>query len=137
MGSNNPVLKQYIRSIRHSLPCHGKMKRHIVSQIRSSVEDYLLENPGADLAAIQAHFGTQQEIAAGYVTYEDTSVLLQKISIRKKVLIIVAGVMAVILLMWAGTVIWAAMDAWDSTRGHTDTFVENYSQSSNIGGQLS
>lgn len=125
MSRNDFAMKRYIRSINRTLPCHGKMKRHIVSQIRCSIEDYLQEKPNADLAMVQAHFGTTQEIAAGYVAYEDTSVLMQKISIKKKVLIIVAGVMVAILLMWAGTVVWATMDAWDSTRGHTETFVEN------------
>lgn len=137
MGSNDPALKRYIRSINRALPCHGKMKRHIISQIRNSIEDYIQADPEADFAAVQAHFGTKQEIVAGYVAYEDTSVLMQKISIKKKVLAIVAGVMAAVLMMWAGAVIWATMDAWDSTRGHTDTFVENYSQSSDIGGPIS
>lgn len=125
MSSNDFAMKRYIRSINRALPCHGKMKRHIVSQIRCSIEDYLQEKPNADLAMVQAHFGTTQEIAAGYVAYEDTSVLMQKISIKKKVLMMVAGVMAAILLCWISAVTWIATDAQKTNRGHIVETIEN------------
>lgn len=118
MGSNDPAFKQYIRSISHALPCSGKMKRQIISQIRDSIVDYLQENPSADFAAVQAHFGTKQEIVSSYVNYEDTSVLLRKMSIKKKVLVIVAGVMTAMLLLWLGSVSWIMIDAQKTNRGH-------------------
>lgn len=123
MSSNDFAMKRYIRSINRALPCHGKMKRHIVSQIRCSIEDYLQEKPNADLAMVQAHFGTTQEIAAGYVAYEDTSVLMQKISIKKKVLMMVAGVMAAILLIWIGVVTHAGIEAKNTSAGYIEVMI--------------
>lgn len=116
MGSNSSAAKCYIRSVSGALSCTGNMKKRIVSQIRDSVEEYMQENPNADLAMVQAHFGTPQEIAASYVDEQDRSVLLKKLSIRKRILAIVAGVMAVILLMWVGFVIW------ETCRARTITF---------------
>ena len=124
MGSNDPALKRYIRSINRALPCHGKMKRHIISQIRNSIEDYIQADPEADFSAVQAHFGTKQEIVAGYVAYEDTSVLMQKISIKKKVLMIVAGAVAIALLVWAGVVTKAAIDLNTKTERYIQVTLE-------------
>lgn len=110
MVSNNPVLKRYIRSISRKLPS-GKMKEPIIAQIRECVVDYIQEHPEADFEMVQAHFGTPQEIAESYVNEQDTSTLLHKMSIKKKVLVIVAGVMAAVLLLWAAAVIWITVDS--------------------------
>ena len=124
MGSNDPGLKEYIRSISCELPCSGKKKKQIISQIRSGIMDYLQENPEADISAIQAHFGTGREIAASFVDYEDASVLLKKMSIKKKVLAIVAGVMAVTLLTWGAVVAWSVIETKKVTDGHVEVIVE-------------
>ena len=106
MGNNNPALKRYIRSIRKTLPCSGKMRRTIVSQIRKSIEDYLLQNPAADLEAVQAHFGTPQQIAVNCVDGQDAFVQLKKLRTKKRVLSVTAGVMAALFLVWAGFAAW-------------------------------
>ena len=124
MDRNDSALKRYIRSISDALPCSRKMKRQIVSQLRESITDYLEQNPAADFAAVQGHFGTPQQIAASCVNDQDASTLLHKLSIKKKVLVIVAGVMAAILLMWAGYIGWAATYVWDSGKGIVKVSVE-------------
>lgn len=111
MGSSRSAAKRYIRSVSDTLSCSRKAKKQIVSRIRDGVEDYLLQNPDADFEMIQAYFGTPQEIAASYVNEEDAARLLKKMSIKKKVLVIVAGVMATFFLMWIGFVAWATIDA--------------------------
>lgn len=125
MGSNGFAAKRYIRSVSDALACSGKAKKRILSQIRDGVEDYLLQNPGANLGSIQAHFGTPREIAASYVNEQDPSVLLKKISIKKKVLVIVAGVMAAVLLMWISCVTWATIDVKDTIGGTVGTSVKD------------
>lgn len=126
MGSNDPGLKEYIRSISRELPCSEKKKKQIISQIRSGIMDYLQENPEADISAIQAHFGTGREIAASFVDYEDASVLLKKMSIKKKVLAIVAGVMAVVLLTWGAVVAWEIVESKQTRNGYIEVVVEQY-----------
>ena len=99
MCCNDPALKRYIRSISSEIPS-GKMRKRIISQIRDSIVEYIQENPEADFETVQSHFGTPQEIAASYMYAEETPVLLRKMNINKKVLAIVAGVMAVIFALW-------------------------------------
>lgn len=108
MGTNDPALKRYIRSIRKTLPCSRKMKRAVVSQISKSIEDYLIQNPAADLEAVQDHFGTPQQIAVNCVDGQDAFVQLQKLRTKKRILSVTAGVMVALLLVWTGFVASAA-----------------------------
>ena len=103
MGSN-PTLKRYVRKIRKMIPCSGNMKRSIMSQISESIEDYLRQNPDADMEAIQTHFGTPLEIAASCVEGRETVALVRKFRARKKALSITAAAMAVMFLICAGVV---------------------------------
>lgn len=126
MGRNDPALKQYMRSLTRELPCSGKMKKQLASQIRCSIMDYLQENPEADISAIQAHFGTGQEIAASFVDYEDSSVLLKKMGIKKKMLAIVAGAMALVVLSWGAAVAWEIVESKQTRNGYIEVVVEQY-----------
>ena len=102
MGNYDPALKRYIRKIHKTLPCSRKMKRDIVSKINESIKDYLLQNPAADLEAVQTHFGTPQQIAVNCLDGQDAFVQLKKIRTKKRVLSVAAGVMAAIFLVWTG-----------------------------------
>ena len=106
MSHQNPALKRYIRSIRKILPCSGKMKKNIISQIRETIEDYLLQDPTADLETIQAHFGTPQEIAVHCVDGQDTFAQWKKIRNKKRILSVTAGLMAAVFLLGAGFLAW-------------------------------
>lgn len=110
MDRNDSALKRYVRSISDGLPYSMRARKQILSQIRESIDDYLQENPEADLATVQAHFGTPQEIAASFVNEQDASTLLHKMSIKKKVLVMVAGALSIALLVLAGVATWAVVD---------------------------
>lgn len=124
MGSNGAAVKCYLRGVGDALPCGRKAKKQIVSQISDSMEDYLEENPDADFEMVQTHFGTPQEIAASYINEQDPSVLVRKMRIKKKVIVIVAAVMAAILLTWASVVIWATIDAKQSADRQIESFID-------------
>lgn len=108
------ALGAYCRAVKSWLPCDAKQKRRILEKIRLDVTGYLEENPDADIAAIQARFGTPQTIASAYVDDMDTAQLLHSLRVRKRIVTIVAAAMAVILLTWAGVVTWAVVDEINS-----------------------
>ena len=117
MECNHVKLKRYIRRVRHALPCGRKVKKQFVSQLRSSIADYLHENPDADFEAVQLHFGAPKDIAASYIQEQDTAALLSTMQIKKKLLAIVAGTIALILLMWAGAIVCEMVDTHKSMHG--------------------
>lgn len=105
MPMNRPsVLKCYIRSVRKMVPCSGKKRRMLISQISGCGEDYLKQNPDADLEALQVYLGTPQEIAASCVDEQATLALLKKARSGKKRLLIATAAMAAVFLICAGLV---------------------------------
>lgn len=107
MNNLDRSLNNYYRQVRSWLPCSRKMKSALLSRLQDSVLAYREANPTADFSQIQAHFGAPATIASAYVEEIGTDKLLQDLRIRRKVVAMVAGTMAVVLALWLGVVGWA------------------------------
>ena len=116
----NDQLKKYYRGIRRCLPCPGKLKRQIMDRITQAVSAYLEENPEADFEAVQQHFGTPQQIAADYIEEMTTPEILKKFKVKRTVIGIVCGAVALALVMWGIVLISAWVDAQKSFDGFYD-----------------
>ena len=79
-------LKNYYRRVSAWLPCRGAQKKLIMDNITNTVESYLAEHPEADFAALQAHFGTPEQIASAFVDEMGTGELLNALKVRRKLL---------------------------------------------------
>lgn len=117
MDNRNVALKRYYRSIRNRLPSSHKLKAKVLAEIENNINAYLLENPSADIASIEARFGAPEQIVASYVDELETPELLKKLAIRKRVLTIVISTVAIILILWAATVGWAIIKESDYSNG--------------------
>ena len=124
MSSDDSALKRYIRSIGCEIPS-GKMRKRIILQIRDSIFAYIQENPEADVETVRSHFGTPEEIAASYLYAQETPVLLRKMSTNRRILAIVAGVMAVVLVLWIGVIAWLTLDARKTNLGQVAVSTES------------
>ena len=118
MGNLDAALKRYYRSIRKDLPCSYKMKKIIMQQIQESVGLFLEQNPDADFAAVQLHFGEPQIIALSYIEDENAPELLQKMHIKKRILAIIASAVALALVMWMAVVAWGIISEQQTKEGH-------------------
>ncbi len=122
MGNRNVALKRYYRSIRNCLPSSHKLKAKVLAEIESNINAYLLENPSADIASIEARFGAPKQIAASYIDELETPELLKKFHIRKRILTIIISAVAIILVLWLGVVGWSAItEYYDSNGDITDS----------------
>lgn len=110
MKARNRQLEKYYRSIRSWLPCSRKLKKKLLSQIRSNISAYVEEHPSAAFSDIQQRFGKPQQIAATYVNELETQELLRDLRVRKKIVRIVAACATTIIVMWGATVITALID---------------------------
>lgn len=124
MGNLDTALKRYYRSISKELPCSRKMKEQILLQIQENVSIFLEQNPAATFEMVQAHFGTAQEIASSYIDDQDAPELLRRIHIKKKILVIVAGVLMFALLIWGAAVVWTTIEANNTYNGHVVVDIE-------------
>ena len=122
LSNRNAALKRYYRSIRNCLPSSHKLKAKVLAEIDSNINEYLRENPCADIASIEARFGAPEQIAIAYVDELGTPELLKKFQIRKRILTIVISAIAIILILWLGVVGWAALKELDHSN---NTFTNN------------
>lgn len=81
-----------------------KAKKEIMNQIQANLKDYQLEHPEVDFEQIAMRFGSPEMVAAAYVESAGTSEILKALRIRKRIVAIVASVMAVALFKWATAV---------------------------------
>lgn len=122
LDNRNVALKRYYRSIRNCLPSSHKLKAKVLAEIKSNINAYLLENPSANIASIEARFGAPEQIAASYVDELETPELLKKFQIRKKILTLTISAIAIVLILWLGVVSWSAItEHYDSNGDITDS----------------
>ena len=109
------ALRRYYHRIRNCLPSSRKLKAKVLAEIESNINAYLLDEPSADIASIEARFGAPEQIAIAYVDELGTPELLKKFQIRKRILTIIISAVAIILILWLGVVGWSAI------REHNDS----------------
>ena len=103
----NKVYKKYCRAVCSFLPCGGKKKKGILTQLRLDVSTFLEEKPNADMTDIQDRFGTPQSVASAYVEAMDTAQLLNDLRIRRRIITAAIAIVIFVLTTWAGVVTWA------------------------------
>ena len=113
----------YLKKVRSYLPCSRKVKNHIMEQITENVDGYLVETPEADYEQIVARFGAPETIAAAYVESTGTAEILRALQIRRRIVAIIAGIMAAVLLSWAVAVTWAVINYNNSKPGTSVTTI--------------
>lgn len=110
-------LNQYYRQIKGWLPCGGKVKKTLMTNITATIEGYIADNPGIDFAAVQAHFGTPQQIAAAFVDEMGTEELLTALRLRRKIVKIVLGVAIAALAIYGLALLTITFSALMDTMG--------------------
>lgn len=117
--NNEAALRRYCAQVRKNLPCNRKQKKRILDEIRGSAMQWLEQNPDAPFSEFEKAFGSPASIAAAHLEQMEASEVLQKLSVRQKILRIVLAAVAVIVLLWAAVLTWAAIDQYHHARGRT------------------
>ena len=119
-------IKKYLRQVRSLLPCNLREKKRMLSDLQGRIGDYLEANPDADFSAVEAHFGTPQQIATAFVDEMGTAELLLKLRVRKRVIRVTAAFMAAILLGIFTFYTVALIDFYNKTNGYLIIDQTNY-----------
>ena len=127
MNSRNSMLRHYYQTICSYLPCSGKLKKQILTEIRTNISKYLEEFPEAEFSQIEVRFGTPKSIAAAYVDDMDTQELLHALRIRRKITAILIAAVLVILAMWGAVVSAAYIDARQEEHGYSESYIVDLS----------
>ena len=111
-------LNNYFREIRSYLPCSAKLKKSILSRLKETVNSYLHDNPDADFAQLEAHFGTPRQIADSYIGELSVTEISEKLQLRKRILIAVGVLCAAVLAIWLIVVGIAMINEFGAANGH-------------------
>jgi hypothetical protein len=81
------------------------MKDEITAPLRRSMAEYLLERPDASAEDFRARFGTPEVIAASCLEDVETTDLLRRLRLRRRVTAILVSTAFAALLVWVGFII--------------------------------
>ncbi len=116
------ALKHYLRQVKSVLPSR-ELKKRLIPQINQSICNYIEAHPDADMTMLQEHFGTPMQIAGSYLYEQETAALLRNLSIRKKILAIVSGVLAAMIVIWLGTAVLDIVVSQNYQRSQTYIYI--------------
>lgn len=111
-------LRQYYLSVRKLLPCGLKQKTAFIRRLEGSIAAYVSEYPDADFTQIERHFGTPQQIAAAYIEEMEPQEIAGKLKIRRRIVCIVAGAVAICIFIWSAVLLSAFIKEAESADGY-------------------
>ena len=99
---NKINLNRYYKEVEKALKCSSKAKKEILNNMKSDIEDYIVEHPAATESEIRLKFGEPQQYADEFLATLDKKELSRKVWLNRiglKFWIISALIMALILAL--------------------------------------
>lgn len=132
----NWYVRRYVRAVSGFLPCSGKVKKPLLDTLRAQAEEYIAD--GGDAAALEQRFGTPQQVAAAWVDEMDTSELLAELHIHRRIVMVVALVLAAVLVIFTGVLVWQQYMIHKDLSGWNEEIImvnENWTMDGQQGGE--
>ena len=109
----------YLLRVHNLLPGNWKQRRKILSQLRACVRDYASENADIDYESIVVRFGSPEDILGAYVAELDSAAILEEITLKRRIVRIVALSMLGLILLWGSVVGLALIDSVSQSGGYS------------------
>ena len=100
----NHAARQFLQEVKAMLPGAGKQKKAILHRIGATIEEYLVENPGAVYEEIVTRLGSPNQIAASCLEEMDTVEVVKKLHTKNRIVCIVTAAALAVVLLWVGVV---------------------------------
>ena len=127
----NKELKKYYRDIGKALS-GSKERKAIITQIKSSVNNYLEENQDATISDVVNRIGSPQQIADEYIDNQSNDEIAAKIKVGKRILIIAISSLVLALVIYIAFVIASFVYDMRTTDTYSETVISEISQSDTI-----
>lgn len=118
-------LKTYYRDIRKALPCGWLHSRRLMKDLRGSIAEFLQESPNATFQEVTDRFGSAQQIAESYGEQLPPEKLRKSISIRKRIVAIIAASCAVAVMGWLIYLTYVTIELQNRGPGYIIVDIEN------------
>ena len=111
---NDVLINEYISSVSSLIICPLKQKKAFLAELRSDVENFLVETENATKEDIENFFGTPESIASSFISNTDSVDIKRKVSLKK----ILVVSMVVALLIYLAFVIISLIDVHTESHGY-------------------
>lgn len=118
MEIDDVILREYYRCIRRQLCCPRNQKKAVLAYIQNSVQNFLSENPEANMDDLVTAIGTPMDIVNSYFAGLEPEEIRESLKLRKRILQIIAGAAAVALVAWVTVIIIALNTHMGSMHGY-------------------
>ena len=78
MNNEDKAVSQYLKEINGRLTCSNAMKSVFLTQLKEDIADYRAKGQPVTLEALQARFGTPEDISRGFLERDGYEELLDK-----------------------------------------------------------
>ncbi|MBR6982010.1 MAG: hypothetical protein IKH75_00525 [Ruminococcus sp.] len=124
MKITNKERNQYINQIKKLLFCSSKDRKKFLKEFNDNIDDFLKDNPEANIEELQKAMGTPQEIADGFLGNANTKDIKKRTSIVRVLIII--GVVGILILAITLLGLWLdAREARVGNHGVITTYKDN------------
>lgn len=107
-------VKKYKRQIKANLLCGTKLSKQFLSDLSDSIDNYIEENNITQLADVQKHFGSPEQIARSFLSETDIRVIRKKVKLKQIILL----ALIVSLLIWGIGVALSTRASYDAGGGY-------------------
>lgn len=131
----NQIGNQYLKQVKASLTCPGKIKKRLLLQLQGDVAEFLETNPNAAMQDLVNRFGPPEQMAISYLANLDGDELQKQIRkskvIKRIVMFTCIGILSIILIVASIIIIDNLTDdvsVVTYTVSEGETVITNYSE---------
>lgn len=104
MKTQNRTTLAYCKLVGKEIPIPGKRKQAFLNTLCLRVDDFLLNHEEADLGAVEAEFGTPEDISAAFLEEMSYPEIIDKFRVWRRVMSTLAVALVIIFVALAGTI---------------------------------
>ncbi len=102
---------QYINEIKSLLVCNNSRRKQFLSSFSDNVDDYITNNPEADITQLENDMGTPLEIADNFLATDSSVRIKKKMNLVRWVVIFLVIALAIYACVMANLLVIANKDA--------------------------
>lgn len=107
-------IKRYQRRIRSNLLCSTKLSKQFMTDLACAIDSFIEENGVTQLAEVEDHFGTPEQIARSFLATTDIAAIRKKMRLKR----IISGLLLTLLLIWGIFVVCEFLRSYETRSGY-------------------
>lgn len=112
------MVAQYCKEVKAAIQGDDDYKNSVIKNLEADLVEYISDHPDATAQNIRAYFGAPEDYARELDATLSPSEKEQRKTLRRRVLTAAVAALVAALLIWAGAVVSATVEANTRTNNH-------------------